>query len=114
VGLVCQPHHHYDARLARTCQPNSTRRVGNSVDGYIEPNSIVLNYLVGIHKAASCKYLADEDHIQQCDNSACATDNVNDTNVVQKQPNMCTASWVRYVTGYGVYNSGGDPTICSA
>lgn len=114
--------HHYDARLARTCEPSSSRYFCGQTGGCTEPSNAVT--LHEPQKLAAARWVIG-DHLQPA--SSCANVVISgttyygnviypsvpggpDNTVGPQMPNDYTDGWIRYRDGTNHIFDGGNPT----
>jgi hypothetical protein len=101
--------HHFDARVARTCDPGSSRWAPSTA-GWTEANPGVMYRFLGPHKLGNCRSNGQgvNNNIVNCGGMACATQAIA-PNVDPNLPNPSTNGWTRTQDGATHFYSGGDP-----
>jgi hypothetical protein len=104
---------HFDARVARTCRPDTIRWADGS-DGYTESQGGDSEVFHGPHRLGACRSDGSDGHnaILGCAQEACAGEDIKG-HVHTDLPNMCARGWTMSANGTTHYYSGGDPRDCS-
>jgi hypothetical protein len=100
---------HYDARVARNCDPGSYRESDSGGDGYQpEPSNWGGRTVTGLQKAAGCKYVQNTNPPSLGDCEYVEPESVCNVFGAFAWTNKTHRVWLRAENGTIDYNNGGD------